>query len=126
MVDDVSVGYEPGKPILKNLSLRIDMDDRIALLGANGNGKSTLVKLIANSLQPERGEMKRSTDNGIFWHSVTSADFKNLVIGDVAYGNNVWLAGGANGSIWRSVNDSSTLTFLPVFAGDGKFVYTGQ
>lgn len=61
MVDNVSVGYTPGKPILKNLSLRIDMDDRIALLGANGNGKSTLVKLISDTLQPEHGEMRRSS-----------------------------------------------------------------
>jgi len=41
--DDVEVGYEPGRPVLSGLSLRIDNDDRIALLGANGNGKSTLV-----------------------------------------------------------------------------------
>ncbi len=40
-------GYEPGKPILKNLDLRLDPDDRIALLGSNGNGKSTFVKLLA-------------------------------------------------------------------------------
>src|ERR1700730_5696078 len=46
-LDDVSVGYEPGKPVLRRLNLRIDDDDRIALLGANGNGKSTLVKLLS-------------------------------------------------------------------------------
>lgn len=51
----VDVGYEPGKPILKNLDLRIDNDDRIALLGANGNGKSTLAKLLSGRLQPESG-----------------------------------------------------------------------
>src|SRR4029079_6462391 len=53
--DDVAVGYEPGLPVLSGLSLRIDNDDRIALLGANGNGKSTLVKLLAARLQPEHG-----------------------------------------------------------------------
>ena len=40
-LDNVSVGYEPGKPVLNRVTLRIDTDDRIALLGANGNGKST-------------------------------------------------------------------------------------
>ncbi len=50
-----SVGYQPGKPILKNLTLRIDEDDRIALLGANGNGKSTFAKLIAGRLALESG-----------------------------------------------------------------------
>ena len=51
-LDGVAVGYEPGKPVLRRLTLRIDADDRIALLGANGNGKSTLVKLIAGRLAP--------------------------------------------------------------------------
>lgn len=54
-MQNVNVGYEPGKPILKNITLRIDNDDRIALLGANGNGKSTLAKLIAGRLTAESG-----------------------------------------------------------------------
>ena len=58
--DDVSVGYEPGRPILTGLSLRIDNDDRIALLGSNGNGKSTLVKLLAGKLAPEHGNITRA------------------------------------------------------------------
>jgi ATP-binding cassette subfamily F protein 3 len=58
--DDVSVGYEPGHPILTDLSLRIDNDDRIALLGSNGNGKSTLVKLLAGKLAPETGTITRA------------------------------------------------------------------
>ena len=52
-----TVGYEPGKAILKGLTLRIDEDDRIALLGANGNGKSTFAKLIAGRLGLESGTM---------------------------------------------------------------------
>ncbi|MET0867811.1 MAG: ABC-F family ATP-binding cassette domain-containing protein, partial [Pseudorhodoplanes sp.] len=59
-VDAVSVGYEPGRPILRGLSLRIDNDDRIALLGANGNGKSTLVKLLADRLPPMDGRVTRA------------------------------------------------------------------
>jgi ATP-binding cassette subfamily F protein 3 len=50
-----TVGYTPGKPVLKGLTLRIDEDDRIALLGANGNGKSTFAKLIAGRLSLETG-----------------------------------------------------------------------
>jgi ATP-binding cassette subfamily F protein 3 len=53
----VEVGYEPGKPVLKRLNLRIDNDDRIALLGANGNGKSTFAKLLAGRLKAETGTM---------------------------------------------------------------------
>lgn len=51
----VDVGYTPGKPVLKRMTLRIDNDDRIALLGANGNGKSTFAKLLAGRLPPESG-----------------------------------------------------------------------
>ncbi len=51
----VDVGYQPGKPVLKRMTLRIDNDDRIALLGANGNGKSTFAKLLAGRLAPETG-----------------------------------------------------------------------
>ncbi len=60
-LDDVSVGYVPGKPVLKGLNLRIDNDDRIALLGSNGNGKSTLVKLIASRLEPMKGSITRAS-----------------------------------------------------------------
>ncbi|MDQ0315631.1 ABC-F family ATP-binding cassette domain-containing protein [Amorphus orientalis] len=56
-MEGVSVGYEPGKPILSGLTLRIDDDDRIALLGSNGNGKSTFAKLIARRLKAETGRI---------------------------------------------------------------------
>jgi len=55
-----AVGYEPGRPILKGINLRIDNDDRIALLGSNGNGKSTFAKLIAGRLSLQAGEMKQA------------------------------------------------------------------
>ena len=56
-LDKTAVGYAPGDPVLKGLSLRIDADDRIALLGANGNGKSTFAKLLAGRLKPDGGTM---------------------------------------------------------------------
>lgn len=56
-VDGGSVGYTAGKPILKGMSLRIDTDDRIALLGSNGNGKSTFAKFISGRLKPEAGRL---------------------------------------------------------------------
>jgi ATP-binding cassette subfamily F protein 3 len=59
-LDNVSVGYDPAKPVLNRVTLRIDNDDRIALLGANGNGKSTLVKLLAGKLSPFSGKIVRA------------------------------------------------------------------
>jgi ATP-binding cassette subfamily F protein 3 len=58
VLDHVDIGYGTTK-ILGNVSLTVDTDDRIALLGANGNGKSTLAKLLAGRLQPMAGEMRR-------------------------------------------------------------------
>jgi len=55
-MDRASVGYEPGKPILTNLSFRFDPEDRVALLGKNGNGKSTMAKLLAGKLSAMSGE----------------------------------------------------------------------
>ncbi|MBZ0129907.1 MAG: ABC-F family ATP-binding cassette domain-containing protein [Rhodobacteraceae bacterium] len=59
-VDDVNVGYG-GQPVLRKLDLRIDQDDRIALLGANGQGKSTLAKLLAGRLAPMSGALVTSS-----------------------------------------------------------------
>lgn len=56
--EKASVGYVEGKPILKNITLRMDPDDRIALLGSNGNGKSTFAKLLCGKLEAMSGEMK--------------------------------------------------------------------
>ena len=55
-----AVGYEPGRPVLSGLNLRIDPDERVALLGANGNGKSTFARLLAGLLAPERGTVARA------------------------------------------------------------------
>lgn len=57
--DDASVGYD-GKVILRKLNLRIDQDDRIALLGKNGQGKSTLAKLLSDRLDVMSGTIARS------------------------------------------------------------------
>jgi ATP-binding cassette subfamily F protein 3 len=59
-LDRASTGYAPGKPVLSRLDLRLDPDDRIALLGANGNGKTTFARLLAGRLTPLSGQMTRS------------------------------------------------------------------
>ena len=76
-VDNVSVGYEVGKPVLNRVTLRIDNDDRIALLGANGNGKSTLVKLLANRLAPFSGSITRAEKLSIAYFAQHQLDELN-------------------------------------------------
>jgi len=59
-LDGVAVGYVEGEPVLRRLTLRVDSEDRIALLGQNGNGKSTLAKLLAGRLPAQAGEIVRA------------------------------------------------------------------
>jgi ATP-binding cassette subfamily F protein 3 len=59
-IESGSVGYD-GVPVLRRLSLRIDQDDRIALLGRNGEGKSTLSKLLAGKLDPLEGQIHKAS-----------------------------------------------------------------
>ncbi|MWV28641.1 ABC-F family ATP-binding cassette domain-containing protein [Aurantiacibacter rhizosphaerae] len=56
-LDGAAVGYGNAPPVLQRLNMRIDADDRIALLGRNGNGKTTLARLLAAQLAPEEGDM---------------------------------------------------------------------
>ncbi|MBI1179947.1 MAG: ATP-binding cassette domain-containing protein [Alphaproteobacteria bacterium] len=58
--ENASAGYD-GRAVLKNITLRLDQDDRIALLGANGEGKSTFAKLLAGRLAPMDGKVTKSS-----------------------------------------------------------------
>ena len=61
----MAAGYDDDPPVLARLNLRIDDDDRIALLGANGNGKSTFAKLITGKLAPVAGRIHRHSRLGV-------------------------------------------------------------
>ena len=67
-LEEAVVGYAPDKPVLTRPNLRIDQDDRIALLGQNGNGKSTFAKLIAGKLTANAGQVfgAKRVDVGYF------------------------------------------------------------
>src|SRR4030081_887059 len=77
-VDDVCVGYDAKRPVLNRVTLRIDTDDRIALLGSNGNGKSTLVKLLANKLAPFSGHVTRADKLSVGYFAQHQVDELNL------------------------------------------------
>ncbi|MEH6950340.1 ABC-F family ATP-binding cassette domain-containing protein [Nitrobacter sp. NHB1] len=77
-VDGAVVGYDRELPVLKGVTLRIDEDDRIALLGANGNGKSTLVKLLAGKLQPFAGKVVRADKLSIGYFAQHQTDELDL------------------------------------------------
>ncbi len=82
VINNGKVGYNK-KAVLSRLSLRIDVDDRIALLGANGEGKSTLSKLIANRLKLMSGEYFATNKLRIGFFAQHQLD--ELILGDSAY-----------------------------------------
>ena len=75
-LEAASVGYD-GKPVLRNLNLRLDVDDRIGLLGVNGAGKSTFAKMLAGALPLISGHMKREQRMRVGWfhqHQIEALD----------------------------------------------------
>ena len=77
-VDDASVGYDPKRPVLNHVTLRLDNDDRIALLGSNGNGKSTLVKLLAGKLPQCSGKIVRAANLSVGYFAQHQTDELDL------------------------------------------------
>jgi ATP-binding cassette, subfamily F, member 3 len=59
-LEEVAVGYQADAPVLRQLDLRLDSDERVALLGANGNGKTTFLRLLSGTLNPQAGKIVRS------------------------------------------------------------------
>jgi len=57
-MENVSFGYEADKPVLKKLNLSVDAGDRIAIIGENGVGKTTLLRVLMGELKPQKGTIK--------------------------------------------------------------------
>ncbi len=81
-LEGVDIGYN-GMPVLRGVSLRIDMEDRIALLGQNGNGKSTLAKLLAGRLGALHGREFRVKGLRVGYFAQHQED--DLVLEDTPY-----------------------------------------
>jgi ATP-binding cassette subfamily F protein 3 len=75
-LEEVAVGYG-GPPVLRRLNLRLDLDDRIGLLGVNGSGKTTFARLLAGNLAPARGDLHRDRRMKVGWfhqHQIEAMD----------------------------------------------------
>jgi ATP-binding cassette subfamily F protein 3 len=77
-MDGASVGYTPGKPVLRKLDLMLGPDDRIALLGENGNGKTTLLRLLMGELTPLSGTVRKSSKLRVGYFEQEQADAFDL------------------------------------------------
>ncbi len=75
-IEDLGFGYEVGKPIIKNFTFAADAGDKIAIIGENGVGKTTLMKLLMGELQPQRGTIKWAEKAKLGYYAQDhSADF---------------------------------------------------
>lgn len=75
-LDGATVGYD-GKPVLRDLHLRLDVDDRIGLLGVNGAGKSTFAKMVAGALALQSGRIHKDSRIRVGWfhqHQIEALD----------------------------------------------------
>jgi len=59
-MSEVTFGYTPEKPVLKNVNFDVGLDSRIAMVGANGAGKSTVIKVLTGELNPLSGHVTRN------------------------------------------------------------------
>jgi len=86
-VNDVSFAYGPDKPLIRNFSISIGVHDRVFVIGRNGRGKTTLLKLMAGVLQPDQGAITRplAVAPGYFEQTnVQSLSDNNTVLEEIA------------------------------------------
>ena len=74
VLEDVTAGYGPGRPVLTGLSLRIAGPERVAITGPNGSGKTTLLALITGALAPVSGSVRLSTPAAMLDQQVAVLD----------------------------------------------------
>lgn len=104
---DVSFGYSPDKPILKDVSLRILRGERIGILGENGAGKTTLLKLLLGQLTPERGSQKLGSNvkPAFFDQLRATLNLEATVVENVAEGKEFVTVGGVRKHIYGYLGD---------------------
>lgn len=113
-IENAATGYEEGKPILTKLNLQIDKDDRIALLGANGNGKSTFAKMLTGELKLFEGSITASKKLNIGYFAQHQSEELPQNITPVSY-----IAG-----FMQDANETKVRAHLACFGLDGQKAIT--
>jgi ATP-binding cassette subfamily F protein 3 len=86
-IHDLSFSYDWRKPLIRNLTVSIGSRDRLCVIGKNGKGKTTLLKLIAGVLEPQAGEVSRplAVSSGYFEQSyLAGLNDSNTVLEEIA------------------------------------------
>ncbi|MCX8160392.1 MAG: ATP-binding cassette domain-containing protein, partial [Candidatus Saccharicenans sp.] len=76
-LDNVSFAYTPDRPLIKNFSLHIGARDRVLVVGPNGRGKTTLLKLMAGRLKPQTGEISFPKSVSVGYYEQSFAEEMN-------------------------------------------------
>lgn len=82
---NVDFGYPGQTPLFKKIDFGVDMDSRVAIVGPNGVGKSTLLKLLYNKIQPTNGEAKKHRQLRIGWFDQHSNESLNGEVSPTEY-----------------------------------------
>jgi ATP-binding cassette subfamily F protein 3 len=83
---DLSFSYEPGRPLIRDFTISIAAGDRVCVVGRNGRGKTTLLKLFAGVLRPQQGDVTRplNVSTGYFEQSyIAGLDESNTVLEEI-------------------------------------------
>lgn len=73
-IDGVTVGYEPDRPIIRNLSFTVSGPERVAITGLNGSGKTTLLKIVTGAMEPCSGAVRVMVDFAVLDQNVSLLD----------------------------------------------------
>jgi ATP-binding cassette, subfamily F, member 3 len=73
-VQDITFGYDKDNPLITDFSLIVGKNDRIAIIGKNGKGKSTLLNLMAGEFEPNAGEVKMNSQTQLGYFGQTNID----------------------------------------------------
>ncbi|SCV67351.1 BQ2448_5997 [Microbotryum intermedium] len=84
-LSEVSFGYTKDKPLLKNVNIDVGLDSRMGLIGANGAGKSTMLKLLIGELQPSSGQQTRNGRLRIAYFAQHHIDSLDLTVNSVQF-----------------------------------------
>lgn len=84
-MNEVTFGYDPKKPIIRNVNLDVRLESRVAVVGPNGAGKSTLLKLLTEQVKPQSGEVNRNGRLRIAYFTQHHIDQLDLTKSAVAF-----------------------------------------
>ncbi len=121
---DLSFGYDPGRPLIENFNICIGARDRVFIIGPNGRGKTTLLKLLVGALTPRTGQVTMPQSAGMGWFeqtNVATLSGPNTVLEEIARANP-----GAEPKIARLIagammfEDDDALKTISVLSGGEK------